>query len=130
MAVPLTLALFVGICCLIGSKSEKALFSYLRQRNLKIERQQVLHRIFSLCTFIAFNAFFVYGGRPEILRLPWVVQQIFNAFIILVSSVWLYRTWSRTSEQYNKEGLAYKLRRQLKKLALNFSGFLEGRSFR
>lgn len=128
VAVTLTLALFVGICCLMGSKSEKALFSYLRRRNPKTERQQVLHRVFSVCTFIAFNTFFVYGGRPEILRLPWVIQQIFNAFIILVSSVWLYRTWSRSSEQYNKEGLAYKLRRQLKKLALDFSAFLEERS--
>ena len=128
VAVPLTFALFVAICCLIGSKSEKALFSYLRRRNPKIEREQVLHRVFSVCTFIAFNAFFVYGGRPEILRLPWVVQQIFNALIILVSTVWLYRTWGRSSQQYNKEGLAHKLRRQLKKLSLDFSRLAEGRS--
>ncbi len=128
VAVPLTLGLLVSICCLIGSKSEKALLSYLRQRNLKIERQQVLHRVFSLCTFMAFNTFFVYGGRPEILRLPFLVQQIFNAFIISVSSVWLYRTWWRSSERYNKEILSHKLRRQLKKLSLDFSAFLEGRS--
>ena len=128
VAVPLTLAFCVGISCWIITKLEKALFSYLRKRNPKIDRQQVLHRVFSLCTFIAFNAFFVYGGRPEILRLPFLVQLSFNSLIILVSTLWLYRTWGRSLEKYNKESLAYKLRRQLQKLSLNFSQFLEGRS--
>ncbi len=128
IAVPLTLAFFVVISCWIATKSEKALFSYLRRRNPKINRQQALHRFFSLCTFIAFNAFFIYGGRPEILRLPFLVQLIFNASLVLVSTLWLYRTWGRSSEQYNKESLADKLRRQLKKLPLDFSQFLEGRS--
>lgn len=128
VAVPLTFAFFVVISCWIGSKSEKALFSYLRRNNPKSDRQMVLHRVFSLYTFLAFNAFFIYGGRPEILRLPFLAQQSFNAFIILVSTLWLYRTWGRSGEQYNKESLAHKLRRQLKKLSLDFSQFLEGRS--
>ena len=154
IAVPLTLVLFIWVCWLICIKCERALFSYLRRRDPKSnkpygqgvspdrrltttgdasasrasQRQQVIHRVFSVCTFIAFNTFFIYGGRPEILRLPLVVQQVFNAFIILVSSVWLYRTWRRSSQQYNKEGLAHKLRRQLKKLSLDFSGMLSGRS--
>ena len=128
VAVPLTLAIFVGISCWLMTKIEKDLFSYLRKRNHKIDRQQVLHKVFSLCTFIAFNAFFVYGGRPEILRLPALVQLGFNTLIILVSTLWLYRSWNRTAEQYNKESLAYKLRRQLKKLALDFDQFLKGRS--
>ena len=129
VAVPLTLAFFVVISCWIGTRSEKALFSYLRKRNPNIKRQQVLHQVFSLCTFIAFNGFFIYGGRPEILRLPFLVQVTFNALIVLISTLWLYQTWGRSSEQYNKESLAHKLRRQLKKLSLDFSQFLEGRSF-
>ncbi|MGB5632488.1 MAG: 4Fe-4S binding protein [Waterburya sp.] len=128
VTVPLTLAVFVLVTCWLGTKGEKALFSYSRKRNPKIERQQVLHKVFSLCTFIAFNAFFIYGGRPEILRLPFFAQASFNAFIVLVSTFWLHQTWGRSYQQYNKEGLAYKLRRQLKKLSLDFSQFLEGRS--
>lgn len=127
VAVPLTLAFFVVMSCLIATKGEKALFSYFRRRNPNINRQQVLHRVFSLCTFIAFNAFFIYGGRPEILRLPVLLQLTFNALIILVSTLWLYRTWGRSSEQYQKESLAHQLRRQLKKLSLDFPQFL-GRS--
>ena len=129
VAVPLTFAFFVVISCLIGTKTEKVLFSYLRRRNSKIDRQQVLHKVFSLCTFMAFNAFFIYGGRPEILRLPFLMQLTFNALIVMVSAFWLYRTWGRSYQQYNKESIAHKLRRQLKKLSLNFSEFLEGRSF-
>ncbi len=128
VAVPLTFAVFVGICCLIGTNSEKTLFSYLRRRNPRIERQQILHRNFSICTFIAFNTFFVYGGRPEILRLPFIVQMIFNALVVLVSTLWLYRTWRRTNAQYQKESIADKLRRQLKKLNLDFPKILDGRS--
>ena len=128
VAVPLTLAFFVGMSCAIATKSEKVLFSYLRRRNPKSKRQQILHRVFSLVTFIAFNAFFIYGGRPEILRLPFLVQLTFNAAIVLVSTLWLYRTWERSSDRYYKESLAHKLRRQLKKLSLDFSEFLEGRS--
>ena len=126
VAVPLTLAFFVGMSCLIATKGEKALFSYFKRRNPNINRQQVLHRVFSLCTFIAFNAFFIYGGRPEILRLPVLIQLTFNALIILVSTLWLYRTWGRSSEQYQKESLSHQLRRQLQK-TLDFSQFL-GRS--
>ena len=144
IAVPLTFVLFIWVCWLVCIRSERALFSYLRRRNpnsdkpslkdtashngMASQRQQAVHRSFSVCTFIAFNTFFIYGGRPEILRLPLVVQQVFNAFIILVSTVWLYRTWGRSSQKYNKEGLAHKLRRQLKKLSLDFSGLLSGRS--
>ena len=128
VAVPLTLAFCVGISYWIMTKVEKALFSYFRKLNPKIDRQQVLHRVFSLCTFIAFNIFFVYGGRPEILRLPFLVQLTFNALIILISTLWLYQTWNRSEQQYNKESLGYKLRRQLKKLSFNFSQLLQGRS--
>ncbi len=128
VAVPLTLGFFVLISCWLGTQFEKALFSYLRKGNPNINREQVLHKVFSLCTFIAFNAFFIYGGRPEILRLPFLAQATFNAFIVLVSAFWLYQTWGRSYQEYDKEGLAYKLRRQLKKLSFNFSQFLEGRS--
>ncbi|MGK7943392.1 MAG: hypothetical protein AB4058_02885, partial [Microcystaceae cyanobacterium] len=128
VASPLTLALCVVITCFICSQIEKALTTYLRRHNPNTNRQQAIHKMFSLCTFIAFNFFFIYGGRPEILRLPFAVQFTFNAGVVLVSSLWLYRTWGRSFEDYNRESIAYKLRRQLKKLSLDFSNILQGRS--
>jgi hypothetical protein len=42
--------------------------------------------------------------------------------------LWLYRTWKRSSEVYSRESLANRLRKQLTKLQLDVSRFLEGRS--
>ncbi|NEP10218.1 MAG: 4Fe-4S binding protein [Symploca sp. SIO2C1] len=127
IAVPLTLTFFVGMSCLICSQIEKVIRAYGKRHNPNIPREQVLHQVFSLCTFVAFNTFFIYGGRPEILRLPIPLQLTFNALVVLVSSLWLYRTWGRSAQQYTKESLANSFRRQLKKLSIDFSKVLEGR---
>ena len=127
-AVPLTLGFFVIIVYLVARKLEKTYRAYLRRRHSNITSEQVLHKTLSISTFIAFNAFFIYGGRPEILRLPHWLQLLFNAFVVLVSSMWLAKTWGRSSEQYQKDALAYNLRRQLKKLPIDISSFLNNRS--
>jgi len=128
IAAPLTIAFFIGISYLICSKLEKAYKVAARRKHLSVSQEQVLHRVFSICTFVAFNAFFIYGGRPEILRLPIPLQFLFNGLVVLVSSFWLYRTWGRSAQQYTKESLADKLRRQLNHLPFDFSQFLEGYS--
>ena len=53
---------------------------------------------------------------------------IFNALVVLVSTLWLVRTWGRTDTQYKKESIADKLRRQLKKLKVDFTKVLGGRT--
>ena len=128
IATPLTLAAFALIAFWVCTQIEKAYTAYLRKNNPEINREQIIHRIFSVCTFLAFNIFYIYGGRPEILRLPKVVQFAFNGLVVLVSTFWLYRTWGRSLEQYKKESIADKLRRQLKKLNLNFTRILKNRS--
>ena len=128
VATPLTLAAMAGIFFLVFDRIEKAYSAYLRKQDADIDRQIVKHRVFTLVTFLAVNAFFVYGGRPEILRFPFIVQMIFNALVVLVSTLWLVRTWGRTQNQYRKESFADKLRRQLKKLKLDFNKVLGGRS--
>ena len=127
-AVPLTLGFFVIVSHLACSKLEKMYRAHLRRRHPDISSEQVLHRSLSVCTFIAFNAFFVYGGAPEILRLPLIAQRFFCAFVVFVSSMWLVKTWGRSSEQYQRDTLAYNFRRQLKKLPIEISQFLKGRS--
>ena len=128
VATPLTLAAMAGIFFVVFDRIEKAYSAYLRKQDADIDRQIVKHRVFTLVTFLAVNAFFVYGGRPEILRFPFIVQMIFNALVVLVSTLWLVRTWGRTHDQYRKESFADKLRRQLKKLKLDFNKVLGGRS--
>jgi hypothetical protein len=117
-AAPLTLLIFVAVTCLICTRIEQAYAQRLRR---EVSQEQILHRVFSVCTFLAFNFFFIYGGRPEILRLPIALQFLIQTLFVWVSTLWLSRTWKRSAEQYMKESTADKLRRQLKKIPIDGS---------
>ncbi len=128
IAAPLTLAFFVAASYFICLTLEKAFRAYLKQKNKSLSNEQTLHICFVLCTFISFNVYFIFAGRPNINLLPnWAVL-VFNGFIVLVSSLWLYRSLGRSKELYSRESLANSLRRQLNKLTIDWSKFLEGRS--
>ena len=81
IAAPLTLAMFAAgsyLVCLLLEKSYKA---YLKKKNKYLNEEQVLHVCFVLCTFVSFNVFFLFGGRPNINLLPnWVII-IYNCLI-------------------------------------------------
>lgn len=127
IAAPLTLGLFVIISVFLGRRFEKAYKAFWRRRS-SISSEQALHQVFSLVTFVAFNSFFIYGGRPEINRWPIAYQFLFQITVAVVSTVWLMRTWGRSLETYMRESLADKLRRQLKKLPLGSMTLPDGRS--
>ncbi len=128
IATPLVMTVFVAFFYFVGKQLEHIYGNYLRKKNPQIATEIIIHRAFTLCTFIAFNAFYIYGGRPEINRLPFILQMILNGLVVLVSAFWLYRTWGRTSDRYQQESIADKLRRNLKKLNLDFNRLLGGRS--
>ncbi|NJK58061.1 MAG: 4Fe-4S binding protein [Pleurocapsa sp. SU_5_0] len=128
MASPLTLGAIASIFYFALNRIEKIYGAVVKKQNPQISSQIVRHRIFTIATFLAVNCFYVYGGRPEILRLPLIAQMLFNALVVLLSTMWLVRTWGRTHEQYNQEGFADKLRRQLKKFSIDFTQVLGGRS--
>ncbi|MEM7592773.1 MAG: 4Fe-4S binding protein, partial [Cyanobacteria bacterium P01_A01_bin.83] len=128
IASPLTLGLIAGIFYVAINRIEKLYTVYLKKQTPELDRKVIRHRIFTIVTFLSVNFFYVYGGRPEILRFPLIVQMLFNALVVLVSTLWVVRTWGRTHNQYKKESIADKLRRQLKKLKLDFTQVLGGRS--
>ncbi|MEL7076074.1 MAG: 4Fe-4S binding protein [Cyanobacteria bacterium J06582_2] len=128
IATPLTLGAMASIFYLVINRIEKVYGAVVKKQSPDVDSKIIRHRIFTLVTFLAVNFFYVYGGRPEILRFPFIVQMIFNALVVLLSTLWLVRTWGRTQDQYKKEGFADKLRRQLKKLSLDFTQVLGGRS--
>lgn len=128
VAAPLTMAIFVVLTCWIVSQIERYYITFWNQKHGAIDSEQVTHRLFSLCSFLAFNLFFIYGGRPELLRMPLWIQFLAQAIVILVSSLWLATVWRRSSDRYMRESLADNLRRQLKKLPINISLLLDGRS--
>ena len=128
IASPLTLGAMAGIFYFAIDRIERIYGAYLKKQNPEIDRKIIRHRVFTVVTFMAVNFFYVYGGRPEILRFPFVMQMIFNALVVLFSTLWLVRTWGRTNIQYEKESIADKLRRQLAKLNIDFTQVLGGRS--
>ena len=127
-AVPLTFALFIGFTYLIGLKLEKAYRYYRNRSDRPVSSQQAQHVIFTFFTIVSFWIFFSFGGRPNLNLLPTPILLAFNGLIFLVGFLWFYQTSKRTSEQYSREVLAIRLQKQLKKLDLDFSQFLEGRA--
>ncbi|MBW4478800.1 MAG: FHA domain-containing protein [Tolypothrix brevis GSE-NOS-MK-07-07A] len=128
IAAPLTLAVFAIASYFLTVGLEKAYRAYLHSKNKYLNEEQVLHVVFVLCVFVSFNGFFMFGGRPNISLLPnWAILAL-NGIIIVVSSLWMYRSLTRSRERYSRESLASNLRRQLNKLAVDWSKLLEGRS--
>lgn len=128
IAVPLTLAFTVMLSYWVFNKIEKSHRAYVKRYNSRINSQQVLHRTLTICSFLAFNSFFVYGGKPEVLRLSVPAQILFNTLIVITSTIWLVRTWESSFEQYQKNSNLNSFRRQISKLLTNNSQVLAGRS--
>jgi len=128
IAAPLTLAIFAIGSYFVTLGLEKAYRAYLHSKNKYLNEEQVLHVIFVLCVFVSFNVFFMFGGRPNISLLPgWAILGL-NGIVVILSSLWMYRSLTRSRERYSRESLASNLRRQLNKLAVDWSKLLEGRS--
>ncbi len=128
IAAPLTLGVFAIASYFVSVAIENAYRAYLHSKNKYLNEEQVLHVIFVLCVFVSFNVFFMFGGRPNLSLLPDWGTLAFNGFIVIVSSLWLYRSLTRSRERYTRESLASNLRRQLNKLAVDWSKLLDGRS--
>ncbi|MBC1262131.1 cyclic nucleotide-binding domain-containing protein [Synechococcus sp. BSF8S] len=114
VAVPLVLGFFTWLGVRVGRWIE---------RDSRMER----HQIFVLATFLVFNFFFLFSGRPLLLLLPGWVQTLFDAVVVGVSSLWLYRSWERSADLHQRENLASRFRRQLQKLDLDVGRYLDGR---
>jgi 4Fe-4S binding domain len=126
-AVPLVLGGGTAIGYWGGRWIEQRAKFYSRRRDLKLTIETIRHRIFTLCTFGIFNFFFIFGGRPLVQLLPWSVQYLYDLGLVALSTIWLYKTWRRSSDFYARENLASRFRKQLEKLQLNVSQFLDGR---
>jgi hypothetical protein len=128
VAVPLTLGVFTAIGYQTGRWLEKRAKAYSRRHDTGISSDLIRHRLFTLCTFVIFNIFFIFGGRPLVLLLPVWVQYAYDLGLVLLSTLWVYKTWRRSPDLYSRENLANRFRKQLAKLNLNVSQYLEGRS--
>jgi Cyclic nucleotide-binding domain/4Fe-4S binding domain len=128
VAVPLTLGVSTLIGHQLGKWIESRIKVYSRDHGLKLTPEAIKHRIFTLSTFIIFNFFFIFGGRPLVQLMPISVQFIYELSLVLLSTLWVYKTWHRSFDLYSRENLVSRFRKQLEKLNLNISQFFEGRT--
>jgi Cyclic nucleotide-binding domain/FHA domain len=128
LAVPLTLGFFTAASYYAGTAIEHLLTIWSKRQHKKWNAMQIRHICFVWAVFISFNVFFIFAGRPNLKLLPGYIEVLFNAFYILVSTLWLQRNLGRSKLIYQRESLTGSLRRQLQKLAVNWKEFLEGRS--
>ncbi|MGK7920418.1 MAG: 4Fe-4S binding protein, partial [Trichodesmium sp.] len=128
LAVPVTIGLFILAAIGIGCALEDLYKAYHNRHHKQTDSRVIRHHMFTLCTFFIFNFFFIFSARGYVNMLPLPLPSLFPVFIMVSSSLWLYRTWRRTPSRYQRESLATRLRKQLKKLNLDSAKFFEGRT--
>jgi hypothetical protein len=128
VAVPLVLGAFtlagIGLGRLIAQRAK----AYPWRRVAPLSADLIQHRVFAILTFVAFNFFFFFAGRPLLLLLPTWVQFGFDGLVLFLSTLWLQQSWRRSPDLYTRENLASRFRKQLAKLDLNVASMLDGRS--
>lgn len=127
IAVYITYGIFVAITFILGVVLEKLYRRYTIWRGQPASAEQAQHVIFTIFTTASFWVFFSYGARPSLNRLPTYPLLAFNALIVFVGAIWLYRTLRRSRVQHERESMATSLRKQLHRLQLDAS-LLGGRS--
>lgn len=128
VAVPLVLGGFTAIAYGAGTVLETYLKSYYRQHRPNLSSDVIRHRIFAICTFLIFNFFFFFAGRPLLHLMPLWVQYGFDFIILFLSTLWLNKTWRRNPALYSRENLASRFRKQLDKLHPEMTRFLDNRT--
>ncbi len=127
LAVFITFGVAIAIFFTVGRIAERGYRAYTTRQGKSISVQQAQHVVFTIFTTASFWVFFSYGLRSLLNRLPSPLVLGFNALIVLVGSIWLFRTLGRTHAQYERERMTTSLRQQLRKLAITPAA-LEGRS--
>jgi hypothetical protein len=103
VAVPLTLGLCTWLAYLALNQVEKMYRGHLQAAGVLNIRQRSHHVIFTLVTVFSFWFFFSFAGRPILNTLPNGIITAFNSIVIVVGSIWGYRTFKRTPAHYYHE---------------------------
>lgn len=128
VAVPLTLGAFTAGGYYICRRIEKRYKAYQLDQGEFVSLELLRHQIFTICTFTTFNIFFAFAGHNFVRLFPEPIPSLFYTLVAIVSTLWLHRTWRRSSAAYSRESLAGRLRKQLHNIDLDTEPYLEGKS--
>lgn len=112
LAVPLTLGGFSWLGSFLGDQFERWHRGRLQSNDTISTQLLATHHTFTVTTFLAFNCFFIYAGKPELLLLPLWIQMLVQSLIVFTSTMWLIRTW-RSRPQLMPQTLPTTLERTL-----------------
>ncbi|WP_292444181.1 FHA domain-containing protein [Mesorhizobium sp.] len=126
VAAPLTLAIACGLSLAVGRGLEM-LYRKIASRDETISDEVFMHRCLSVCAWLSINAFYIFGGRPNILLLPLLGPRVLDIAIISLTTIWLRRALQQSPERYQQESMASGLLAELRRLKINVSKFLPGR---
>ncbi|MDX2270390.1 MAG: cyclic nucleotide-binding domain-containing protein [Cyanobacteriota bacterium] len=125
VAVPLALGGFTLAGVWLGHRLE----TWAQQRwGSQLSSETIRHRLLSIGTFFIFNFFFIFAARSWISLLPLALQYALDSLLVLTSAFWLVQTWGRSLPLYQRESLSVRLRKQLVKLNLDWSRYLDHQS--
>jgi hypothetical protein len=128
VAAPVTLAAFIATAYLFGRLVERGYRWWRERQGRPLHPLELRHRVFSVFTFLTFNSFYAFAGRPNIALLPASARTVVDALLVAVSTAWLVTRFRRNVEEYEREGIAASLRRQLVQLRLDTPKLFDGRS--
>lgn len=88
VAVPLTLAIGVIASYGIGITLEKVYKLCFLRLGFQIRGEQILHHLYSFYAFCAFNIFYGFAGRSNMMGWPKPLIALFDISVLVVSILW------------------------------------------
>jgi pSer/pThr/pTyr-binding forkhead associated (FHA) protein len=127
VAVPLVL----GACCAatlwLGLTLEK-LYRQMRKATKPIPEGEILNHCLCFSAYLSINTFYLFGGRPNLLLLPPTVTRCIDILIVALTTLWFWQAVQRTPFRFRRESLASSLLEQLRRLKVDVSKYLDGRT--
>lgn len=124
IAIPklITAPLVLAIACVLAlglGRGLEALYRKVRANDTSMTEQIIVHHCLCVAAWMSINAFYLFGGRPNILLLPSLSGRIVDIVIVSLTTMWLWQALMQSPERYQQEGMAAGLLKQLKKLKLD-----------
>ena len=66
---------------------EKKYKAYCLRNKPHLNSETIQHQFFAISTFITFNIYFIFAGRPIIKLMPAIVEWLFQGLIIFLSTL-------------------------------------------
>lgn len=113
LAVPLVLSAACATSWGIGRILE---FAYLRARRKSgLPNEVLIHHCLTVSAWLSINAFYIFGGRPNILLLPNTSITLVDLMIWGLTTTWLWVNLHKSPARYQKEGMVVSLLKELRR---------------